>query len=247
MKLFYLACLCLITTFQCVGQNESFENFSKDVNKDLADVNQNLDTGIESFDLESCLYNAKLAQKSITRVYNTLENENCREAADLVYEIKSEIEAALRMDEHVHGKMYLGKAKKLMNDTFYEYELCISQGPGEQVLGELEQRQALLKQQQLELEREKMEIQKKLAQQQEKESLLQKKQFIDANLSAFEETIKAYNKYLEACNCKNKVEQTIESPDKLTDKSLTDIKIHFLEKAKLVSNTYMATLDACAE
>ena len=245
MKLNYVTYLCLLATFSSFGQNEATNDLSKNINLDLANVNLNLDTGIESFDMESCHYNAREAHKLITKVHNTLKRGQCNKALDLVYEIKAEIEAALRTDEHIHGKMYLGKAKKLMNKTFYQYEMCVTTSTGDEALTELEQRQQQLKMQQLQLEREELEIQTRLAEQKQEEQMIEKKRFIGANISAFEDTIEAYNQFLEACNCGTKIDKKLDDSDKLTDKSLNQIKIHFLEKTKLVTNDYMATLDDC--
>ena len=245
MKLNHITYLCLLATILSFSQSENPKNFSENINLDLANVNSNLDSGIESFDMESFLYNAREAQKLITKVYNSLKQGQCNKAIDLVYEIKAEIEASLRTDEHVHGKMYLGKAKNLMNETFYEYEICVTNGSSDVALTELEQRKQQLKLQQLELEREELEIQKRLASQKQQEQIIRKKQFIGANVAAFEKTIEAYNNFLKACNCGTKMEEEIESTDNLTDKSLSQIKIHFLEKTKLITNDYMATLDNC--
>lgn len=245
MKLNHFTYLCLFATFLSFGQNEASKDLSKNVNLDLANVNLNLDTGIESFDMESCHYNAREAHKLITKVHNTLKQGQCRKAIDFVYEIKAEIEAALRTDEHVHGKMYLGKAKKLINETFYEYEMCVTTSTGDGALTELGQRQQQLKLQQLQLEREGLEIQTRLAQQKQEEQMIEKKRFIHANMNAFDDTIEVYNQFLEACNCGTKIEKKLDDSHKLTDKSLKQIKIHFLEKTKLVTNDYMATLNDC--
>ena len=245
MKLNYLFYAILLSSSLNYAQTEKTDIYSNNISYDLAEVNHNLNTGIESFDIESCHYNAREAHKLITRVYNSLNRGQCTKAIDLVYEIKAEIEAALRNDEHVHGKMYLGKAQKLINNTFYEYDLCATSSSGDEALTELELRQQQLKQQQLDLERERLEIQTRLAQQKEEEQIIKKKRFIGANLNAFENTIKAYNQMLEACNCGLKIENTPFDSQKLTDKSLDQIKVHFLEKIKLATNDYMATLDDC--
>lgn len=247
MTLKYLNYLCLVVSFASFAQSNTSKTFSKNVNLDLADVNYNLKTGIVSFDLESSQFNAKEAHKSIIKVVNSLEKGACKKAYNLAYEMKSEIEAALREDEHVHSKMYLDNAKQLINDVIYEYDSCITQGSGDEALTELEQKQANLRQQQLELEREGREIQKRLAEQREETQLVEKKQFIGVNITALQNTISAYNKALEACDCGSKIKNDIEVADQLTKKSLPEIKIHFLNKAKLVTSDYIAVLDACED
>ncbi|MEM6514835.1 MAG: hypothetical protein AAF688_01540 [Bacteroidota bacterium] len=245
MKLNLFSCVFILTSFFLFGQNEQTEKISKSINTDLSAANKNFEKGINSFDLKSCLDNAKKAYEFVVPAYNALQKDNCQKAADLIYEMKSEIEAAMRMDEHEHAKMYLAKAQKLIPEAFYEHEVCMANGTGDLAIAELNQKQRLLEQQQKELEMQRSKIKDQLAKQQLAEQKLIKKRFITKNTEALEKTVQALNKSLEACDCNKPIEKDSKNFKALNTKSLDEIKLYFLEITKQTTKTYMATLDEC--
>ena len=243
--LFFLCTFILNTTY-------SQQTKIKDVNFHLGEVNLNVKSGIESYNLESLKYHARISKEAIEIVQKLLKAEQCRNALDLSNSINIYLETAVSAEDLFSGRTYLNKTEDLILKVYSEYDVCnngksktASNGTGENALSQLQQQQADLKAQQAALEQKANDIKRQLAEQEKQESRLKKEQFIALNEKAIAGTISAYNDVLKSCDCQDTIAYASESVSVISAKNFQDIRMYYIDAVIKLSETYTNKLKAC--
>lgn len=114
-----------------------------------------------------------------------------------------------------------------------------------QTLSDLEKEQLQLKQQQDALKLKETEIKAKLSEQKDKEILLKKEQLILNYKTLIDSNIKTYNETLKNCNCNHKTITNSNSLEDISNKSLDEIKLFYVDILKTLASNYLAELNTC--
>lgn len=240
----YITSIVLSFVFACSFGQDAVDT----VHSDLGDLSLNVSSVNSTYNLEDLKYFANLASGIIDKVIISLESSRCKNALDFAKQISEIIDASLEAETHSVGRNTILKAKSLIAQTFYEYDACGFEKKGKGVLNELEKQQSLLKLQQIELELKAKQIKRQLEEQKEKEIFMEKKKFIDDNSVVDVASLKMYNERLESCKCDAVISDIeTENLNKLTAKSLAEIKTYYLKRSITFTKLFLEKLKNCKD
>lgn len=236
--------------------SHSQQSNSEDVGLNLSKIRKNAMSGIKAFDLEDLKYHAKISKSAIDKVERILEQEACYNAYDIAHSMSIYLETALLAEDFNSAQVYLKKTEGLINDAFYEYDICGTTHSNNHAIEDtiedgastdLESQQLKLKQQQLALEQKAKAIALQLAQKEAEESQLKKENFITEKVKAINEDIKRYNTLLKSFDCNQTVTAYTKNTSNVSTKSLQDIRTYFLDEIVDVYETYIVKAKKCKE
>lgn len=212
----------------------------------------NAKLSLEANNLTHLKHYAEKSLEAFKRVDASLTNCDCNNVADLTYMSIDKLSNVEEQEKMHEAQYFVGKAKKFAQEIITELDLCTVYTSKEEELVELsalEKEQLKLKQEQEQIRLKQEELKQKLAEQAKQEQFLAKEQLIIQTEAALNQNLKAYQDLLEACDCKKNVTIVPEksSKDSLINKSIKDIRKHYLESFKSLTTDYMATLDDCED
>lgn len=192
----------------------------------------------------------KLAKESLT----ACDCETALELADKCIDLLAKVDTAETFEA---GRFFVKRARDYSKNSVIEIDKCSVSNPSDEIddvsetignddLTELQNAQLKLKQQQETLELKQKQIKIKLAEQKEKELMIKKKKLILSYESAISSNINTYNETLNVCECINyKPFKDHKSLEDMTEKSIEDVKTHYINRIKSMASEYVSLLNSC--
>ncbi|SDB19196.1 hypothetical protein SAMN03097699_0017 [Flavobacteriaceae bacterium MAR_2010_188] len=208
--------------------------------------------GLEANNITHLKYYAGKSLDAFKKVDASLSKCSCTNVADLTYMSIEKLENVEAADKIQDAQYFVGKAKVFAQEIIRELDACTvyTTQDGEDLdVSALEKQQLKLKEEQKLINQKQQELKLKLAKQEIQEQQLAKEQLILTTEAALTQNIQAYENLLDACNCKKSgsLRSTPENKEVLISKSIGEIRKHYLESMKSITNDYIATLDDCEE
>lgn len=246
MRKTYLALILLFTVVQGIFAQQN----CSDAQLHIVYAFNNAKLSLEANNLTHLKHYAEKSLQAFERVNSSLGNCDCTNVADLTYMSIDKLSKVEEQEKMHEAQYFVGKAKKFAQEIITELDHCTIYTSKEEELVELsalEREQLKLKQEQEAIKQKQEELKQKLAEQARQEQYLAKEQLIIQTEAALNQNLKAYQDLLEACDCKKNVTIAPEksSKDSLINKSIRDIRKHYLESFKTLTTDYIATLDDC--
>ncbi|AUP81032.1 hypothetical protein [Flavivirga eckloniae] len=254
----YCFILFLIASFAVNGQGDCDY-----ANSYLVSAYSHVKDSYDSNNINHLQYYANRSLESFKNAKKEFTDCNCKEALDLTdkcIDLLSKVDDA---DTYEKGRFYVKRARDYSKNSVIEIDKCSAATPvkedsadlavaqgggGDDDLTDLQNEQLKLKQQQEALKLKEQQIKMKLAEQKQKEILIKKKKLILSYESAITANINTYNETLNICGCINyKPFRDSKSLEDMTEKSIEDVKSHYLTRIKTMASEYAALINGCQE
>lgn len=183
--------------------------------------------------------------KAFERVKLILNNCNCEEVYNNVYDGYDLLSKVADAESYEDGRFYVSRGRKKAKQSIIELDKCTELSNNDENLEALQDEQLKLKQQQLELKEKEKELKRKLAEQKQKELIIKKEILINSFEAAISSKIKNFNEILKICECNSEVINKNSFYNELVSKNINDIKIYYLNNVKEITSNYLAKLDVC--
>ncbi|MDD7884971.1 hypothetical protein [Flavivirga sp. 57AJ16] len=254
MKNYYLL-LFLMTSLVINGQS----NYD-DANSYLVNAYSHVKDSYESNNINHLKYYANRSLESFKLAKEPLTKCNCevvKELTDKCIDLLSKVDDAETFE---NGRFYVKRARDYSKNTVIEIDKCSVSNPSpsngttesfenldqNSDLSDLQKEQLKLKQQQEALKLKEQQIKMQLAEQKAKELMIKKKKLILSYENAISSNINTYNETLNACECINyKPFRDNKSLEDMTEKSIEDVKTHYIERIKSMASEYSSLLNNC--
>ena len=247
MKNYYLF-LVLLVSFNFYGQSNCEE-----ANSYLVIAYSHVKDAYDSNNISHLKYYANRSLESFKLSKKTLTNCGCEPALKLA---DKSIDLLAKVDDtetYEDGRFFVKRARDISKESVIEIDKCSmanyvpleDDGSESDKLSELQKEQLKLKKQQDVLKLKEAQIKTKLAEQKEQELTIKKKQLILAFESAISSHIKMYNETLKICDSKHDILKQNDTSQKLSTKSIEDIKIHYNNILKTLASSYLDELNMC--
>ena len=248
MKNYYLLCF-LIASLSINGQNNC-----DDANSYFVSAYSHVKDSYDSNNINHLQYYANRSLESFKLAKESLTGCDCEaalELADKCIDLLAKVDTAETFEA---GRFFVKRARDYSKNSVIEIDQCSASNPSDEVaeiqgndeLSQLQNAQLKLKQQQETLELKQKQIKIKLAEQKEKEFMLKKKKIILSYESAISSNINTYNETLNVCGCINyKPFKDYKSLEDMTEKSIEDVEIHYINRIKSMASEYVSLLNNC--
>lgn len=254
MKNYYLL-FFLIASLSINGQNNC-----DDANSYFVSAYSHVKDSYDSNNINHLQYYANRSLKSFKLAKESLTGCDCEAAlefADKCIDLLAKVDTAETFED---GRFFVKRARDYSKNSVIEIDKCSASNPSAEVdevnevpetqghddLAELQNAQLKLKQQQETLELKQKQIKMKLAEQKEKELIIKKKKLILSYESAISSNINIYNETLNVCECINyKPFKDHKSLEDMTEKSVRDVKTHYINRIKSMASEYVSLLNNC--
>jgi len=148
-------------------------------------------------------------------------------------------------ESYEDGRFFVKRARDLAKECIIELDKCTAENQEDNSLSLLQDEQKELQHQQLLLKQKEKDIKLKMAEQKGKELILKKEEMISQYNSAIASNVTNFNTVLKIYKSKDEVVIPNENSGELMDKSLEEIKSHYLQNLKGITNTYLSYLNSC--
>jgi len=240
MKNYYIFLFILMFYNESMSQIKCSESDS-DVNYAYSHVKSAYDANNVS-DLK---YYSERSLDAFKRAQDKLNACGC----DVAYSISIDgielLEKVELADSYEDGRFYVKRAREKAKELIGELDHCNQITIEEEELLDLEMEQSKLLEKQEELERKQKEIRQKMVEQKQKEDHLQKEVLINKYESTISANIKTYNESLRVYGCATTMENADYSKEALFSLSDENIKLHYINTIKKMSELYWSKLDRC--
>ncbi|MDO5977574.1 hypothetical protein [Flavivirga spongiicola] len=252
MKNYYLL-FFLITSLVVNGQS----NYD-DANSYLVNAYSHVKDSYDSNNINHLKYYANRSLESFKLAKEPLTECDCevvKELTDKCIDLLAKVDAAETFE---NGRFYVKRARDYSKNSVIEIDKCSASNPSNNVaevseyqdqddgLSELQNEQLKLKQQQEALKLKEQQIKMKLAEQKVKELMIKKKKIILSYENAISSNVNTYNETLNACGCINyKPFRDNKSLEDMTEKSIGDVKTHYIERIRSMASEYLSLLNGC--
>ncbi|MDO5969941.1 hypothetical protein Q4Q35_08975 [Flavivirga aquimarina] len=255
MKNYYLL-LFLFSSLIINGQEECDY-----ANSYLVSAYSHVKDSYDSNNINHLQYYANRSLESFKHAKEELKGCNCKAALELTdkcIELLAKVDTA---DTFENGRFYVKRARDYGKNSVIEIDKCSANTPSNDDNGDLaeadsqgseltdlQNEQLKLKQQQEALKLKEQQIKLKLAEQKEKELLIQKKKLVLSYENAISSNINTYNETLNICGCINyKPFRDNKSLEDMTEKSVKEVKAHYMNRIKSMSSEYVSLINSCDE
>lgn len=244
MKHFYLFFALIFSVFTNAQQDCDNANYY------LVSAYSHVKTSYDANNISHLKYSANRAVESLKLYKKELTNCNCTKALELANKAMALLVKVDAAETYEDGRFFVKQGRDLCKESVIEIDKCATTtSTNVQVntndLSDLEKEQLKLKQQQEALKLKEAEIKAKLVEQKEKELLLKKEQLILNYKTLIASNIKTYNETLKNCNCNHKTITDSNSLEDLSNKSLDEIKLFYVDSLKTLASNYLAELNTC--
>lgn len=230
------------------------QNACDDANSDLIYAYSHVKSSYNANNISHLKYYANRSLESFERSKKKLKECGCETAFDLAFESAQLLSKVETAETYEDGRFFVKRARDIAQESVTELDKCTvstndlaSASSGNSQLTSLQQEQEKLKQQQEELKRRAEEINVKLAEQSEMELKLKKEQMISSYKSALSSNVESYNNTLKVCDCTHSSIKLDESTADVSQKSLEEIKMYYLNSLKGLTSNYLAQLNSCTK
>lgn len=245
MKKHYFILLFLLVSQIFYGQTAC-----DDANSDLIYAYSNVKSSYESNNKDHLKYYAKRSKEAFERSKKNLKACGCITSYDLAYEavqLLSKVETAETFED---GRFFVKRAKEIGQQSITEldkFTVPTKDTPvdNSQSLSSLQIEQEKLKKQQEELKLRAEEIKMKMAEQDEMALKLKKEEMINSYKSVISSNVESYNSALKVCNCNQSLIKLEDKNIDVSEKSVDEIKLYYLNSLKGLTSNYLAQLNTC--
>ncbi|GAA3599165.1 hypothetical protein Q4Q39_18650 [Flavivirga amylovorans] len=255
MKNYYFI-LFLITSLSVSGQGNCDY-----ANSYLVSAYSHVKDSYDSNNINHLQYYANRSLESFKLAKKEFTDCNCQAALDLTdkcIELLAKVDTAETFE---NGRFFVKRARDYGKNSVIEIDKCSAAAPTNEVsedltvaqgqdddLTDLQNEQLRLKQQQEALKLKEQQIKMKLAEQKEKELEIKKKKIILTYESAITSNINIYNETLNICGCINyKPFRDNKSLEDMSEKSIDDVKTHYMTRIKSMASEYVSLINDCEE
>jgi hypothetical protein len=240
MKKYYLFLFLLLICFKFQSQTNCSQ-----ANSEINYAYSNVKHSYEANNISHLKEYAFKSLEAFKRAETKLKECGCEVSYNHAYDAMQLLEKVEPAESYEDGRFFVKRARDLAKECIIELDKCTAENQDDNSLSLLQDAQKELQQQQLLLKQKETEIKLKLAEQKEKELLLKKEEMINQYNSAISSNVTSFNAILKMYNSKDEVVIPNENSGDLMDKSLEEIKSHYLQNLKGLTNSYLSFLNSC--
>lgn len=224
-----------------------------DANSDLIYAYSHVKSSYNANNISHLKYYANRSLESFERSKKKLKECGCETAYDLAFEAAQLLIKVETAESFEDGRFFVKRARDIAQESVTELDKCTiptKDAPvvtNNQELSSLQMEQETLRKQQEALKIRAEELKVKMAEQNEMELKLQKEAMINSYKSAISSNIESYNNALKVCNCSNAAIKQENHNIDVSQKSVEEIKIFYLNSLKGITSNYLAQLDLCSK
>ncbi len=240
MKNYYIFLLILLFSLNLQAQTNCSE-----ADSDMNYAYSHVKSAYDSNNISDLKYFAHRSLEAFKRAKPVLKKCGCEPvhaASSNAIDLLTKVDPA---ETYEDGRFFVKRAREYAREAIGELDNCNQISLDEEEMLDLEMEQAQLKQKQLELELKQEELKLKLAEQKQREVRVQKEILITNYETAIASNIKSYNDALRICDCNSRIDDDFNYLEKPFSKSYNDIKKHYLEIIRKLSEMYVSKLDGC--
>ena len=240
MKKYYLFLFFILICLKFQSQTNCSE-----ANSEINYAYSNVKHSYESNNISHLKEYAYKSLEAFKRAESKLKDCGCEVSYNHAYDAMQLLEKVDPAESYEDGRFFVKRARDLAKECIIELDKCTAENQEDNSLSLLQDEQKELQQQQLLLKQKEKDIKLKMAEQKEKELILKKEEMINQYNSAISSNVLSFNDILKIYNSKDKVAVPNENSGELMDKSLEEIKSHYLQNLKGITNTYLSYLNSC--
>jgi len=240
MKKYYLFLFFILMCLKFQGQTKCSE-----ANSEINYAYSNVKHSYEANNISHLKEYAFKSLEAFKRAEAKLKECGCEVSFNHAFDAMELLEKVDPAESYEDGRFFVKRARDLAKECIIELDKCTAENQEDNSLLLLQDAQKELEQQQLLLKQREKEIQLKMAEQKEKELILRKEELIGQYNNAISSNVKSFNTILKIHNSKEEVVIPSDNTDDLMDKSLEELKSHYLQSVKRLTNTYLSYLNNC--
>lgn len=240
MKKYYLFLFFFLICLKFQSQTNCSE-----ANSEINYAYSNVKHSYESNNISHLKEYAYKSLEAFKRAESKLKDCGCEVSYNHAYDAMQLLEKVDPAESYEDGRFFVKRARDLAKECIIELDKCTAENQEDNSLSLLQDEQKELQQQQLLLKQKEKNIKLKMAEQKEKELILKKEEMISQYNSAIASNVTSFNNILKIYNSKEKVLIPNENSGNLMDKSLEEIKSHYLQNLRGLTNTYLSYLNKC--
>lgn len=234
----FLFFLLVFLKFQC-------QTNCSEANSEINYAYSNVKHSYEANNISHLKEYAFKSLEAFKRAESKLKECGCEVSYNHAYDAMQLLEKVDPAESYEDGRFFVKRARELAKECIIELDKFTAEFQEDTSLSLLQDEQKELQQQQLLLRQKEKEIKLKMDEQKGKELILKKEAMINQYKSAISSNVKSFNDSLKIYNSKDKVGIPNENSNHLMDKSLEEIKSHYLQNLKRLTNTYLSYLNNC--
>lgn len=240
MKKYYLFLFFILLNLKFQGQTKCSE-----ANSEINYAYSNVKHSYVANNISHLKEYAYKSLEAFKRAEAKLKECGCEVSYNHAFDAMELLEKVEPAESYEDGRFFVKRARELARECIIELDKCTAENQEDNSLLLLQDAQKELEQQQLILKQKEKEIQLKMAEQKEKELTLKKEELISQYNNAITSNAKSFNTILKIYNSKDEVLIPNDNSDDLMDKSLEEIKSHYLQSLKGLTTTYLSYLNKC--
>ena len=240
MKNYYLFLFFILICLKFQSQTNCSE-----ANSEINYAYSNVKHSYESNNISHLKEYAYKSLEAFKRAESKLKDCGCEVSYNHAYDAMQLLEKVDPAESYEDGRFFVKRARDLAKECIIELDKCTAENQEDNSLSLLQDEQKELQQQQLLLKQKEKDIKLKMAEQKEKELIMKKEEMISQYNSAIASNVISFNNILKIYNSKDEVVIPNENSSNLMHKSLEEIKSHYLQKLKGLTNTYLSYLNIC--